>query len=208
MIERHSAIKALGVAALMCLVMAGCTNALVAPSAHPTGALAPSASPSASAPASLPVPTPMATSDGWPERPEGATESASLGRVVDGDTIRAVVGGVEQRIRYIGMDTPESMAPGTPVEPYSLEATAENRRLLLGGELILERDVSEVDGFGRLLRYIWIRHPSGDYTFVNLELVLRGYAQVSTYPPDVRYVDVYLAAQREARESGRGLWAP
>ncbi len=135
-------------------------------------------------------------------------QTATLVRVVDGDTIRAVVGGMDQSVRYIGMDTPESVAPGTPVEPYSLEAAEENRRLLTGGELILERDVSEVDGFGRLLRYVWIRHPSGEYTFVNLELVLRGFAQVATYPPDVRYVDVYLAAQREAREAGRGLWAP
>jgi len=135
-------------------------------------------------------------------------QTATLVRVVDGDTIRAVVGGIDESIRYIGMDTPESVAPGTPVEDYSLEAVEENRRLLMGGELILERDVSEVDGFGRLLRYVWIRHTSGEYTFVNLELVLRGYAQVATYPPDVRYVDVYLAAQRQAREAGRGLWAP
>ena len=135
-------------------------------------------------------------------------QTATLVRVVDGDTICAVVGGIDESIRYIGMDTPESVAPGTPVEPYSLAAVEENRRLLMGGELILERDVSEVDGFGRLLRYVWIRHPSGEYTFVNLELVLRGYAQVATYPPDVRYVDVYLAAERQAREAGRGLWAP
>jgi len=140
-------------------------------------------------------------------QPQGPTESASLVRVVDGDTIRAVVGGVEQRIRYIGMDTPESVAPGTPVEPYALEAAGENRRLLQSGDLILERDVSEVDRFGRLLRYVWVRHPSGEHTFVNLELVLHGYAQVATYPPDVRYADLFLGAQRDAREAARGLWA-
>ncbi len=127
---------------------------------------------------------------------------------MDGDTIRAVVGGVEHPIRYIGIDTPESVAPGTPVEAFGLAAAEMNRRLLQGGQLILERDVSETDRFGRLLRYVWLRHPSGEYTFVNLEVVLAGYAQVATYPPDVRYVDVYLAAQREAREAGRGLWAP
>ncbi len=197
----------LGVLTVTCLLVVGCTNVLVAPSARPTAAFAAPATVVSPSP-SLLAPTPVATAGAWPDRPQGATESASLVRVVDGDTIRAVVDGVEQRIRYIGMDTPESVAPGTLVEPFSLEATAENQRLLLGGELILERDISEVDRFGRLLRYIWIRRPTGEHTFVNLELVLRGYAQVATYPPDVRYADVYLAAQREAREAGRGLWAP
>ncbi len=193
--------------ATLCLLVVGCA----ATPAPPAQTRPPPSAPSAvtSLPPTIALPSaPAPTEHRWPARPTGPVENATLVRVVDGDTIRAVVGGVEQRIRYIGMDTPESVAPGTPVEPYSLEAAEENRRLLMGGELILERDVSEVDGFGRLLRYVWIRHPSGEYTFVNLELVLRGSAQVATYPPDVRYVDVYLAAQRQARQAGRGLWAP
>jgi len=141
----------LGLLTVTCLLVVGCTNVLVVPSARPTAAFAAPATVVSPSP-SLLAPTPVATAGAWPDRPQGATESASLVRVVDGDTIRAVVDGVEQRIRYIGMDTPESAAPGTPVEPFSLEAT-------------------------------------------------RGYAQVATYPPDVRYADVFLAAQREAREA-------
>ncbi|CAN5415743.1 hypothetical protein BH20CHL6_BH20CHL6_08770 [soil metagenome] len=135
-------------------------------------------------------------------------EEATLVRVVDGDTILAVVNGVEHRIRYIGIDTPESVTPDSPAEDFGPEASEANRQLLRGGKLVLERDVSEVDRFGRLLRYVWMRRSSGEYTFVNLELVLAGYAQAGTYPPDVRYGDVLRAAQREAREAGRGLWGP
>jgi micrococcal nuclease len=128
-------------------------------------------------------------------------------RVVDGDTIRAIVGGKEWRIRYIGMDTPETVKPNTPVEAFGPQATAANKQLLAsGGELVLEKDVSETDRYGRLLRYVWVHHADGTYTFVNLELVLEGFAQVETVPPDVRYADVFVAAQREARAAGRGLW--
>ena len=118
-----------------------------------------------------------------------------------------IVGGVEERVRYIGIDTPElnSTTPATP-DPYAEVATDANARLLAGGRIVLERDVSERDRFGRLLRDVWVVRE-GAWTFVNLALVAGGYAQVSTYPPDVRYVDVLLAAQRAAREEGRGLWS-
>ncbi len=193
--------------ATVCLLLVGCIATPGLPNPTPPPHLAPATA--TSPPATVgPSPPPADTETPWPAGPTGPFERATLVRVVDGDTIRAIVDGVEQRIRYIGIDTPESVAPGTPVEPFSLEATEENRRLLARGELILERDVSEVDRFGRLLRYVWVRHPSGEYTFVNLELVLRGYAQVATFPPDVRYTDHLLAAQREAREAGRGSWAP
>ena len=143
---------------------------------------------------------------GAPERPTGSVQDATLVRVVDGDTIRVIVGGVEERVRYIGMDTPElnlsSMA--TP-EPYAAAATDANARLLAGGRIGLEKDVSERDRYGRLLRDIWVERD-GAWSLVNLALVAEGYAQVSTYPPDVRYVDVLLAAQRAARDDGRGLW--
>ena len=143
---------------------------------------------------------------GAPDRPTGPTQDATLVRVVDGDTIRVIVGGVEERVRYIGMDTPElnTSSPATP-DPYAAAATDANARLLAGGRLVLEKDVSERDQYGRLLRNIWLERD-GAWTFVNLALVAEGYAQVSTYPPDVRYVDVLLAAQRAAREGERGLW--
>jgi len=143
---------------------------------------------------------------GAPGRPTGPTEDATLIRVVDGDTIRVVVGGVEERVRYIGIDTPElnTSSPATP-DPYAEAATEANARLLAGGRIVLETDVSERDRYGRLLRYAWVERD-GAWTLVNLALVAEGYAQVSTYPPDVKYVVVLLAAQRAARQDGRGLW--
>lgn len=143
---------------------------------------------------------------GTPARPAGQTQDATLVRVVDGDTIRVVVVGVEERVRYIGIDTPElnTTSPATP-DPFAESATDANARLLAGGRIVLERDVSERDQYGRLLRNIWVERD-GAWTFVNLALVAEGYARVSTYPPDVRYADVLLAAQRTARETSRGLW--
>jgi micrococcal nuclease len=160
---------------------------------------------SAGAPAvgsATPAPIP-----GAPTRPTGPTQDATLVRVVDGDTIRVMVGGVEERVRYIGIDTPElnRSSPATP-DPYAEAATEANAQLLAGGRLVLEKDVSERDQYGRLLRDVWIERD-GSWTFVNLALVAAGYAQVSTYPPDVKYVDAIRAAQRAAREEERGLWA-
>jgi micrococcal nuclease len=71
--------------------------------------------------------------------------------------------------------------------------------------VLLERDVSETDRYGRLLRYVWLEHPDGR-RMLNYELVAQGYAQVVTYPPDVKYADVFVQLQREAREQRRGLW--
>lgn len=149
---------------------------------------------------------PAARADGSPDRPTGPTETASLVRVVDGDTIRVIVDGVEERVRYIGIDTPElnETSQATP-EPYAEAATAANARLLSEGRLVLEKDVSERDRYGRLLRDIWVEED-GTWTLVNLALVAEGYAQVSTYPPDVRYIDDLLATQAEARAESRGLW--
>ena len=144
---------------------------------------------------------------GAPVRPTGPTQEATLVRVVDGDTIRVMVGGVKERVRYIGMNTRElnTSSLATP-EPYAEAATDANARLLAGGRLVLEKDVSERDQYGRLLRDVWIER-NGGWTLVNIALVAEGFAQVSTYPPDVKYVDVLLAAQRAARREGRGLWA-
>lgn len=139
--------------------------------------------------------------------PVGATETASVVRVVDGDTIVIDRGRGKERVRYIGIDTPESVKPGTPVEFMAREASAANEALVEGREVVLERDVSDVDRYDRLLRYIWLRDGDG-WVFVNLELVRRGFAQVATYPPDVRWTETFLAAQREARDAGAGLWGP
>ena len=138
--------------------------------------------------------------------PTGPTTRAKVTRVVDGDTIIVVFGGSTSRVRYIGMDTPESVKPDTPVEPMAKEAAAANRALVDGHQVVLERDVSDTDRFGRLLRDVWVERD-GALVLVGLELVRGGYAQVATFPPDVKYVDELLAAQRRAREAGLGLWA-
>lgn len=139
--------------------------------------------------------------------PLGVTETARVVRVVDGDTIVIDRGGGNERVRYIGIDTPESVKPNTPVEFMAHEASAANEALVEGREVVLERDVSETDHFDRLLRYVWLREGDS-WVFVNLELVRRGFAQVATYPPDVRWTDTFLATQREARDAGIGLWGP
>jgi micrococcal nuclease len=141
-----------------------------------------------------------------PMAPTGPTQVALVVRVVDGDTIVIDRGYGPESLRYIGIDTPETVHPSEPVEWMGKEASDANRALVEGREVVLESDVSETDQYGRLIRYVWIRDGTS-WTFVNLVLVAAGLAQVATYPPDVRYVDTYLAAQRTAQEHGLGLWA-
>lgn len=149
------------------------------------------------------VPGAVATS---PPGPAGPTERARVLRVVDGDTIIVMVGGREDRVRYIGIDAPESVRPEFPVEPFGTEASAANAALVGGRTVLLERDVSDRDRFGRLLRYVWLETPDRPL-FVNFELVARGFATAVTFPPDVRHVDLLRAAEREARAGARGLWS-
>ncbi len=132
--------------------------------------------------------------------PPDAIEALAT-RVIDGDTIEVEIEGVSYKIRYIGIDTPELHHPTKPVGYYAQEAYEKNRELVEGKTVYLEKDVSETDRYGRLLRYVYV----GD-VFVNAYLVQQGYALVSTYPPDVKYQDRFLELQREAREAGRGLW--
>jgi micrococcal nuclease len=128
--------------------------------------------------------------------------------VIDGDTIEVDRGNGAEKVRYIGIDTPETVDPGRPIEWMGKDAATANGALVSGVEVILERDVSETDQYGRLLRYVWVADPARDsgWLLVNLALVAQGFAQVTTYPPDVRYVDLYLTAQTAAREAGDGLW--
>jgi micrococcal nuclease len=129
--------------------------------------------------------------------PSTPAESAELVRVIDGDTIDVrLASGEVQRVRFIGIDTPERG------EPFYREASQINEALLRSGKLILHRDVSQTDRFDRLLRYVL----AGD-VFVNYELVKQGYAQSATFPPDVACADTFLRAQQDARQARRGLWA-
>lgn len=120
-------------------------------------------------------------------------------RAVDGDTV-VLVGG--ERVRYIGVDTPELHHPRKPVEFYAREAKEFNRRLVEGKRVRLEWDVERRDRYKRLLAYLFLE----DGTFVNAELLRQGYAQLLTIPPNVKYADLFVQMQREARENRRGLW--
>jgi len=131
----------------------------------------------------------------------GAYQEGRVVHVVDGDTIDVQLGGRRVRVRYIGINAPESADPRRPVECFGREAAAKNKELVDGKVVRLERDVSETDRYGRLLRYVYVGE-----LFVNAELVRLGYAQAVTYPPDVKYQELFLTLEREAREAGRGLW--
>lgn len=119
-------------------------------------------------------------------------------RVIDGDTVE-IAGG--QHVRYIGIDTPESVDPRKPVQCFGKEASQRNTELVLGKEVRLVKDVRDRDQYGRLLRYVYI----GD-TFINKELVVEGYAHAATFPPDVAHAKEFAADERGAREAKRGLW--
>lgn len=121
--------------------------------------------------------------------------------VVDGDTIDVNIDGRIYTVRYIGIDTPKTVHPNIGEEFFGKEASNKNYELVAGKLVRLEKDVSETDKYGRLLRYVYV----GDL-FVNAELVRLGYVQVSTYPPDVKYQSLFLQLQQEARASGTGLW--
>jgi len=124
-------------------------------------------------------------------------------RIIDGDTIEVCcVSGKREKVRYIGVNTPETKHPTKGVEVFGKEAAEVNRKLVTGKSLRLEFDVQQRDRNGRLLAYVYL----GDGTFVNAWLVEQGYAQVMTVPPNVRHQDLFLKLQREAREGGRGLW--
>ncbi len=124
---------------------------------------------------------------------------AVVQRVIDGDTV-VLTGG--ERVRYIGVDTPELHHPRKPVEFYGREAKEFNRRLVEGRKVRLEFDVQRYDRYGRLLAYVYLE----DGTFVNGELLRQGYAQLLTIPPNVKHADRFVPLQKEAREAGRGLW--
>ena len=126
-------------------------------------------------------------------------ERVKVTRAIDGDTIELEDG---RRVRYIGIDTPETVDPQKPVQCFGKEAYLENKKLVEGKEIEIEKDISETDQYGRLLRYVWV-----EGIFVNEYLVREGFAHAVTFPPDVRYQELFLEAERKAREEGRGFWS-
>lgn len=125
-------------------------------------------------------------------------EQVIVKRVIDGDTI---VLADDRQVRYIGIDTPETVHPQKEVECFGLESSSYNRELVEGKAVYLETDVSDKDRYGRLLRYVWL-----DGEMVNEKLVREGYAFASAFPPDIKYQDMFNQAQQTARESELGLW--
>src|SRR5215210_3247118 len=139
---------------------------------------------------------------GEPDR-AGASVGRVL-RVVDGDTIQVRLDGRREKVRYIGVDTPESVKPGTPVECFAKRASAYNERLVGGRRVRLVRDAEARDRYGRLLAYVY-REEDG--LFVNAALVRGGYAQPLTIPPNVAHAGEFRRLAAAARRAGRGLWS-
>jgi micrococcal nuclease len=129
---------------------------------------------------------------------------AVVSKVIDGDTIEISQG---QSVRYIGIDTPElrSRQGGhwkLNPRPFAEEAAQANRKLVEGKKVRLEYDVEKKDRYGRLLAYVFV-----DELFVNAYLLQNGFALLSTHPPNIKYVDLFVKLQKEAREKRRGLWS-
>lgn len=122
--------------------------------------------------------------------------------VIDGDTIRVDLDGSSTPVRLIGIDTPERDGPYTREECFGAEASRYTQRALGGRSVDLEFDVERTDRFDRTLAYVWI-----DGGLFNERILLDGYAQLATFPPNVRYVERFADAQRRARDGGAGLWA-
>jgi micrococcal nuclease len=121
--------------------------------------------------------------------------------VVDGDTIEVSLDGREEDVRYIGVDTPESVAPGEPVECFGPEASALNERLVVGERVRLVLGVEQRDRYGRLLAYVY-----RDELFINAELVRRGFARTLTIAPNDAFAERFARLERAAGAAGRGLW--
>lgn len=127
-------------------------------------------------------------------------------KVYDGDTFQIKVDGQAVSVRLIGIDTPETIDPRRPVGCFGKKASDETKRLIEGKVVTLSKDVSETDKYNRLLRYVFLPISGGESLFINDYLIRQGFAKSLTYPPDVKYNDRFLAAEKEARENLRGLW--
>lgn len=157
-------------------------------------------------PDSAPEAAPSSVAGSGSGGPDGDTERAEVVRVLDGDTIVVRIDGREQRVRYIGLDAPEvaNGEAGTAAECGGDEARAANAALVSGQELVLERDVSDRDRFGRLLRHAWL--DGGGWRLIGRELVEAGAVEARSYPPDSGRDAEFDAAERDARSRNAGIW--
>ncbi len=126
---------------------------------------------------------------------------AYVTRVVDGDTVEVRLGGEVEDVRYIGVDTPETVKPDTPVQCFGPQASTFNHRLVAGRRVRLVFGVERRDVYGRLLAYVHLGRR-----FVNAELLRRGLARTLTIPPNDRHAGRFARLERAAARSGRGLW--
>lgn len=136
----------------------------------------------------------------WQDEPPAAA-TALVTRVVDGDTVEVDLDGVEEDVRYIGVDTPETVKPDTPVQCFGPQASDFNHRLVEGRRVRLVFGEERRDVYGRLLAYVYL-----DGRFVNAELVRRGLARTLTIPPNDRFATRLKRLEIAAARSGRGLW--
>ncbi|NLK45021.1 MAG: hypothetical protein GX300_11590 [Tissierellia bacterium] len=128
--------------------------------------------------------------------------TARVKRVVDGDTIIVDFNGKEERVRLIGVDTPESVHPDVAKNLPEGKVASDFTKLMLDGkEIELEFDVQERDHYGRILAYVWL-----DGVMHNKTLLEEGYARLATYPPNVKYVEEFTKIQEEARKNNKGFW--
>lgn len=130
------------------------------------------------------------------------SETATVVRVIDGDTIEVDLDGSRYTVRYIGINTPDTNRPSRGVEFFGPEASARNRELVEGKTVRMELDVSSTDRFDRLLRYVYV-----DDEMVNATLISEGFAVASAFPPDTKFVDRFENIQIQAMENRRGAWA-
>lgn len=135
------------------------------------------------------------------------TERGTVERVVDGDTITVRLNGATERVRYVGVDAPELARPseGREAECGGNEATDANRALVEGREIVLERDTTDRDRFGRLLRHVWLSDGQA-WQLVTERLVADGAIEARSYPPDTSRDAQLDAAEAAARANQRGIW--
>lgn len=144
------------------------------------------------------------------EENESSLISCKVIRIIDGDTFVAEVEGTEEKIRLIGIDTPEYT---TKKEPFGKEATDYTTKRLEGKRVYLEKDAGERDKYGRLLMYVWLEKPDNfseediSNKMLNAILLKEGLAVTYTVPPNVKYRDIFLAIQEEAKQNKIGLWS-
>jgi micrococcal nuclease len=139
------------------------------------------------------------TGDAGP--PAGSSVMARVVRVVDGDTIVARVDGRDEYVRYIGMDTPETVKPDTPVQCFGPQASDENHRLVEGRTVRLTFDREVRDDYGRLLAYVHVGKE-----FINAELVRDGFARTLPIAPNTSHAGEFQRLASRAAKAGRGLW--